>query len=169
MLSFEEEGEAKIGHSGNRTPSIGHVGVAYAADEGNGSIADHGESGTGDTGMVSILAITDIAHIENAILDGPMMAKSSCEALEIRRIRPPTTDPGHGFLTAPLGVAQPLARAAGPAHPAYLGPMQFFFEIATQFTGRHSPHFPALDATMLFSVFRPVRGTIATQGGKTDR
>ena len=105
MLSFKEKGEAKIRQGGDGAPRIGHIGVAFPANEGNGGVADHGECGAGDARMIPILAITDISHIENAILDGPMMAERLRQALEIQRFHPPATDPGHGFLATPLGIS----------------------------------------------------------------
>lgn len=165
MLLFKEESKAKVRYGGDGTPSIGHIGEAFAADEGNGGVADHGESRARDAGMIAILAITDIAHIENAILDCPMMAEGLGQALEIQGFHSPATNPDDRFLAAPLTIPQTPVRAAGPAHTAHLRPMQFLFEIAAQFTRRQPPYFTTLDVPMLFRVLRQISWMmIPTQG-----
>ncbi len=120
MLLFEEEGKAKIGHGGDGTPAIGHVGIALAADQGNGGVADHGEGRAGNAGMVAVFAITAIAHIEDAILNGPVMAQGHLHPFWIQRFLPTTGDPGERLLTGPIDIVQPLARAPDPTYPADL-------------------------------------------------
>ena len=166
-LSFLEKGKAKIRLGGYVRPSIRHKRVGCLTDDGDGQVADRSHDRTNQAGVGTILAITYIAHIEQAIFHGPMMAQGVRHLVDGDLGRIPTAHPGGCFLTTPLGIVRSATRTTDFAHQAQVLPAPFLLQVGGQFISRHEPDFAPFDPAMPFVILDQIRGRQLSEGEKS--
>lgn len=117
--------------------------------------------------MRTILAITDIAYIEDPIFNGPMMAQGLGDLIDGDFGRIPTADPSGHFLTAPLGIVRPTARTADLADQPQVLPASFLLQVGRQFNGIHQPDFAPFDPAVSFAILDQIRRAQRPLGKKS--